>query len=361
MPSLDDQAFEPSYGRVTKELQSVISLIKSDQKIYLLIALIVCVTTAFSYANGYSNKIQLFAYMYAMQWVVLLSIGFMMVGYLILLIVRLEKRPLRCYWNKLVVVWSYRAHIISAFILLTAISAFISSFSTMKSLIPIVNPFEYDQLFHELDLIVFGGVEPWRLAFAFFDSPLITMTINILYKVWFLLIWGVLSYFLLAVNAKARQQYLISWTLCWFLLGSVLAMVFSSAGPAFVERLDGSDTTYTELMALLASHNEWLLDRDWLGVWALGTQDNLWEAYDSGKEMLGSGISAMPSMHVSMAVLMALGCWSINKWLGVFMWVFAATIFIGSFTLGWHYAVDGLVSFPLTWMIWYLVGKFLNR
>ncbi len=69
--------------------------------------------------------------------------------------------------------------------------------------------------------------------------------------------------------------------------------------------------------------------------------------------MLGSGISAMPSMHVSMSVLMALGVSSLNKKLGFAFWGFTLIIYIGSFLLGWHYAVDGLVSAPITVFIWY--------
>ena len=74
--------------------------------------------------------------------------------------------------------------------------------------------------------------------------------------------------------------------------------------------------------------------------------------------MLGSGISAMPSMHNSFAVLMALSMYAVKRWLGILFIVHAIFIYIGSIALGWHYALDGIVSAPLTVLIWWLAGKY---
>ena len=40
---------------------------------------------------------------------------------------------------------------------------------------------------------------------------------------------------------------------------------------------------------------------------------------------------------------------------------YALVIWIGSIHLGWHYAVDGLVSIALTIVIWKLMGKLADR
>ena len=361
MLSIFSQVFLSNQSKAAQELRSVLTFLREDFPIYATISILVLVMSLFASANGYSNDVEFFSYWDMMRWVVLISMVVFMAAYFVLLLLRLEKRPLLCYWRKMVAIWSQRANLISSVVLLTAISVFLSSFSTTKSLIPLIHPFQFDSLFHDLDVLLFAGVEPWRVFHRVFDSPLITMVVNFAYNVWLLLVWATLSYFLIARSTKARMQFLLSWILCWALLGVVLATLFSSAGPAFLHRLNPADTRYLELMNLLQSHHEWLVANDWLGIWALNTQDQLWQAYDTGKEMLGSGISAMPSMHVSMAVMMALGGWTVNRTLGVVLWLYTVVIFVGSFALGWHYAVDGLVSLPLTWLIWHSVGKFLNR
>jgi membrane-associated phospholipid phosphatase len=76
----------------------------------------------------------------------------------------------------------------------------------------------------------------------------------------------------------------------------------------------------------------------------------------SGKEML-NGISAMPSMHVAMAVLFALVGWKTNRGLGALLTIYAILIQIGSVHLGWHYAVDGYASAAAVSSLWLVVGR----
>ena len=133
--------------------------------------------------------------------------------------------------------------------------------------------------------------------------------------------------------------------------------------PNFIGRLYPESSDYLPLMTLLHQQDIWLQQYSPnISLSSLSTQDYLWTSYTTGKEMLGNGISAMPSMHVSMAVLMALGVSSLNRKLGILFWLFALIIYVGSFTLGWHYAVDGLVSGPVTLIIWHLCGsKYLTK
>ncbi|KOF20170.1 hypothetical protein AC244_09805 [Ensifer adhaerens] len=67
----------------------------------------------------------------------------------------------------------------------------------------------------------------------------------------------------------------------------------------------------------------------------------LLELYEADQARLGSGISAMPSVHVGLVVLNTLFSSSLNRWLGFIGWAFAAIIFYGSVYAGWHHAVDG--------------------
>ncbi|MGR5470083.1 phosphatase PAP2 family protein, partial [Vibrio astriarenae] len=120
------------------------------------------------------------------------------------------------------------------------------------------------------------------------------MIINYCYNIWFLLQWGILCYFILASRSKQRSCYLVSWILCWLLLGMIAATILSSAGPAFLSRLDSNIHDYDELMNLLHQQHDWLIANGYHGLFALDTQDELWDSYANGKEMLGGGISAMP-------------------------------------------------------------------
>jgi membrane-associated phospholipid phosphatase len=92
-------------------------------------------------------------------------------------------------------------------------------------------------------------------------------------------------------------------------------------------------------------------------IQALAGQEYLWTIYEKGILVWGSGISAMPSVHVSMAFLYVLLTYRRHP---IAFWAFclyALLIMIGSIHLGWHYAVDGYVAIPCTWIIWWIIGK----
>jgi hypothetical protein len=69
----------------------------------------------------------------------------------------------------------------------------------------------------------------------------------------------------------------------------------------------------------------------------------------------------MPSLHNAIAVLYALAAFRIGRLLGWFMTGYAVIIFIGSVHLGWHYAVDGIVSAAAMVLIWRWVDRWCIR
>jgi membrane-associated phospholipid phosphatase len=73
------------------------------------------------------------------------------------------------------------------------------------------------------------------------------------------------------------------------------------------------------------------------------------------------GISAMPSMHVTIATLNALLCWRIDRRLGVAASAFAVLIFLGSIMLLWHYAVDGIAGVFIACLCWSAAGALVQR
>jgi membrane-associated phospholipid phosphatase len=62
-------------------------------------------------------------------------------------------------------------------------------------------------------------------------------------------------------------------------------------------------------------------------------------------------------MHVAFATLNAYLLSSLNIWLGILGWIFAALIMYGSVYTGWHYAVDGYVSIIVVSVIWWVTGR----
>jgi hypothetical protein len=103
-------------------------------------------------------------------------------------------------------------------------------------------------------------------------------------------------------NHALRLRYILTSLLTWFVGGNILALLFSSSGPCFVGPLYG-DGTYAPLMTLLRD-----VDADTGMVWALIGQNILWEAYTRDVGAI-SGISAMPSLHVAVAVIIACMTW----------------------------------------------------
>jgi hypothetical protein len=151
------------------------------------------------------------------------------------------------------------------------------------------------------------------------------------------------------------MQFINSFILCWGVNGVLLATLFSSAGPCYFERLYPNNPYYKDLMDYLIMSNQTQ------NIWALKAQDFLWQRYLQTDLGVGSGISAMPSMHVSITFLITLTHYRINPKLAHLILLYTIVILIGSVHLGWHYAVDGYVSLILTYLIWYTVGLVTNR
>ncbi len=151
------------------------------------------------------------------------------------------------------------------------------------------------------------------------------------------------------------MQYLLSFVLIWSLLGNLLALAFSSAGPCFYAFFVEGDNPYEPLMAYLREVDELYMN------WSLLAQDYLWQNYTANVVATAGGIAAAPSLHIGIAVLQALMAWQVAPRLGRILAVYAMIIFIGSIHLGWHYAVDGYMAIVLAILIWLGVGRLLDH
>ena len=226
---------------------------------------------------------------------------------------------------------------------------FMYVFVGVKADIPSLNPYSWDSYFSALDRTLHFGKQPWEWLQPVFGYPLATFAINVNYGAWFLVMWMIWVYFAFAdTPCPLRTQFFLSFFAVWILVGGVLAVVFSSAGPCYYERLGLTPDPYAGLMAYLREVNQTL------PIWAIPVQDFLWQGH-IGKSA-ADGISALPSMHNASALLFAVAGYQINRFVGHLLSAHAALIFIGSILLGWHYAVDSYMAWGLTLLIWFAMG-----
>jgi len=233
---------------------------------------------------------------------------------------------------------------------------FLNSFTVLKSAVGLVAPFRWDVRFEIADRWLHGGEAPWRLLQPLLGEPRVSQIVTVFYVLWFLVLWFVLVWQIAGYHdRRLRAQFLGSMMACWSLLGTGAAMLFSSAGPCYFGRVTGLEDPYAPLMGYLREANASA------EIWSLITQEKLWGYFTEGTVGLGGGISAMPSMHLSMAFLFVLLGWRVHRLIGLAALLYCVAIQIGSVHLGWHYAVDGYVSIAATAAIWWAMGRILDR
>lgn len=234
--------------------------------------------------------------------------------------------------------------------MMLALILFMPAFSAMKSAIPLFQPYQWDGTWIALDRTL-HGTDPWRVLQPVLGYPIVTSALSLLYHLWIMLIYAGGIYFCFyETNRSLRTRYFIAYFLCWLVIGILAATALASVGPCFVGPLLG-DTRFEPLMAYLHHADQYY------PVMTLPVQDQLIAYYHSGDHGLGRGISAMPSMHVSLAFLFFLSMRHIGRRVAVLFGLFFAIILIGSVHLAYHYAVDGYAAIIATGIIWIVAGR----
>lgn len=224
---------------------------------------------------------------------------------------------------------------------------FMASFSSMKSLLPLladaltIPRFFADPALARFDAALHLGTDPWILAHAVtnaigFDTFIHRSTL--FYSLFWIPPAMYLPAFVLLFGAtvEKRRHFILLYVLSWILLGNVAALAGFSAGPVYYDRIFGTER-FVELSQALAVAG---LEQSWFGA----IQGMLWTSYVETEQNAGAGISAFPSLHVAMMTVTALYLASfgrIGKWIGVVLVV--AVLFI-SVWIGFHYAIDGYAS-----------------
>lgn len=234
-----------------------------------------------------------------------------------------------------------------------------ASFNAFKQTILPTAGFELDPFLAQADRLLFLGRDGWRVTHALLGSADATLAIDRVYHGWFLpmCIGLIVCAWLPRSTYRLRTQYMLSYIAVWIGIGSVLAYLMPSAGPCFYSHFHGAHGSYDELLQRLAA----VQSSTGLKLMALSNQAMLIEAHESATLAIGSGISAMPSVHCALSALFALAAFRLNRVAGWVLTAYAGVIWVGSIHLGWHYALDGIVSTALTLGIWRVCGRIADR
>ncbi|MBO6767835.1 MAG: phosphatase PAP2 family protein [Erythrobacter sp.] len=215
-----------------------------------------------------------------------------------------------------------RLLIVASAILLAGLNMI--AFMWVKPLLNYLVPFWADPLLASWDRILFLGHEPWQVL-DWFSFPAMGM---VYHPVWFLVMIDSLLMAAFAPASPGKSAVLLNYFVLWSVIGPLIHCLLPAAGPIFYERM-GYGSRFGGLDG---------------GAEATAVANYLWSIYASESFGAGSGISAMPSMHVTISSWVVLAFYMFARpWLPLAL-VFWLLIFLLSISLGWHYAVDGLVG-----------------
>lgn len=228
----------------------------------------------------------------------------------------------------------------------------ISSFTVYKARVVGADGYAYDTLFTAWDRAIFGGQDPWVLTHALVPSDQALAWIDFLYHPAFLpMVLGFLVCLAVRSNPALRYTYMLSYLICFVIVGMILADRFNAAGPIFDGAVFGDGTTFAPLIDRLQGQAERTDARFW------PIRNYLLALHQGNHVGFGGGISGMPSMHVVLAFLWAFAGWHISRTVGWIVTVYAGFIWFSSVHLGWHYFVDGLVGLAVLGVVWATIGR----
>lgn len=220
------------------------------------------------------------------------------------------------------------------------VAAGASVFLPIKYAIPSQLPFYLDPLLvvRERQLL---GSDAWIIAdrFAGWALPVV----DLVYASWLPLQFLIAFSILVLPPSANKSRALITYFLIWTLLGVLAATLLASVGPIFYDRLVGGDEFSDLTRRLQAS-----------APITFAEARMMWASFSENPPGLVMGISAMPSIHVAVAVWIWLSLRSLRPGLSNLAFAYAALICWGSVQLGWHYLSDGVAACLGVRGLWWL-------
>lgn len=225
--------------------------------------------------------------------------------------------------------------------------------------------FPLDEGLASFERSLFGGRDAWEYTHQYLGSLQATMVIDWLYVVWAIpVVISPMLWMAFVKNWTVRVRLLFCWVMIWAAIGGILAWLLGSAGPIFYTDLIGPDAGFEKFNTSFGALEQAAKAANY-EMYVTNNRLRLITHYMGGGYAPANGISAMPSVHVAMAVLFAIGGFQLHRIIGWFFAVYAAIIWVGSVHLGWHYASDGAISIILTIALWkgskYIIPPAIRR
>jgi hypothetical protein len=198
------------------------------------------------------------------------------------------------------------------------------AFMWTKPLLNYYVDFWADPYLAQFDRLLFLGRDPWTL-FAWLNSFAMAIFYH---RAWFAMMIVTLLVVLTKPSSPQKSAVMLTYFLLWSVMGPVIHVLMPAAGPVFFAKLGYGDRFGG--IQVPAEMTE--------------MSDYLWRVYQTDHFGPGSGISAMPSLHIATTAWMVLAIYVLaRRW----TWAVAVPgtlIFLLSISLGWHYAADGIVG-----------------
>ena len=127
-----------------------------------------------------------------------------------------------------------------AFVVLFMVPVFYHFFRCWKAAIGLLHPFKYDVQLADIDAWLHGG-DPWRYLHALTQAPLFIQHLDSFYTMGYMFALAAVIVWVAWRRPDAiRARFFLALVLMWVVLGTGVALLASSGGPIFYQRIVGS-------------------------------------------------------------------------------------------------------------------------